>query len=276
MQYFSADVLILRATDRGENDKLLTLLSAEQGRFYAILKGAHSMRRRELAATEPFTFSNMEFYEKGGVKWVKTATATESFPGIRYDMEKLFLAAYFCEVAGDLSDEGEDASEILSLTLNALHALNVGLGETDKIKGAFEMRAACIGGFAPELAKCRDCGCPADREGYLDVMNGAYVCLACLDKRQALAPIPEVDELGGRTVLCPLSSGSAAALFYVATAHPKRVFAFRITDERGRAEFSAAAEAYLLHHLERSFQSLENLKKLEALNRQRGVKPSGT
>ena len=80
MQYFSADVLVLRAADRGENDKLLTLLSAERGKFYAILKGAHSMRRRELAATEPFTLSNMEFYEKGGVKWVKTAVSTANVP----------------------------------------------------------------------------------------------------------------------------------------------------------------------------------------------------
>lgn len=276
MRYFSADVLVLRAVDRGENDKLLTLLCAERGKFYAILKGAHSMHRRELAATESFTLSNMEFYEKGGVKWVKCATTIDGFPGIRYDMEKLFSAAYFCEVAGELSDEGEPAGEILSLTLNALYTLNTGTGETDKVKGAFEMRAACIGGFTPDLASCRECGCPPDREGYLDVMNGAYMCRPCLDKRQALTPLPEVDELGERTVLCPLSPGSAAALAYVATAPAKRVFSFRITDERERAEFSGAAEAYLLHHLERSFTSLENLKKLEALRKQQTVKPSET
>ena len=276
MQYYSADVLILRATDRGENDKLLTLLSAEHGKFYAILKGAHSMRRRELAATEPFTFSNMEFYEKGGVKWVKNATATDGFPGIRYDMEKLFLAAYFCEVAGDLSDEGEPAGEILSLTLNALHVLNTGTGETDKVKGAFEMRAACIGGFTPDLSCCRSCEEPVQGTSYLDVMNGALICAPCLAKRQALAPISEVDELGERTVLRPLSPGSAAALAYVVGAPAKRVFSFRITDGREREEFSAAAEAYLLHHLERGFQTLENLKKLEGLNKQRGIKPSGT
>ena len=53
MSHFSADALILRAVDRGEHDKLLTLLTAEHGKIYAILKGAHSMRRRETAATEP-------------------------------------------------------------------------------------------------------------------------------------------------------------------------------------------------------------------------------
>lgn len=269
MQHFSADCLILRAVDRGDNDKLLTVLAADYGKFYAILKGAHSMHRREAAAAEPFTWSNIEFYEKGGVKWVKSATAIETFPGFRYDMERLFLAAYVCEVAGELSDEREPAGEILPLALNTLHMLATVSGENDRIKGAFEMRAACIGGFTPELVHCRDCGCPADREGYLDVMNGAFMCRECLSKREALHPLPEVDELGERTVLCPLSAGSAAALRYVAEAHPKRVFAFRITSERERAEFARAAESYLLHHLERSFPTLENLKKLVSLTAKR-------
>lgn len=271
MQHFSADCLILRAVDRGENDKLLTVLAADYGKFYAILKGAHSMHRREAAAAEPFTWSNVEFYEKGGVKWVKSATAIETFPGFRYDMERLFLAAYVCEVAGELSDEREPAGEILPLALNTLHMLSTVSGDTDRIKGAFEMRAACIGGFTPELVRCRDCGCPVDREGYLDVMNGAFMCRECLSKREALHPLPEVDELGGRTVLCPLSAGSAAALRYVAEAPPKRVFSFRITSDRERAEFARAAEAYLLHHLERSFQTLENYKKLVAMTAKRNV-----
>lgn len=265
MQHFSADCLILRAVDRGDHDKLLTVLAADHGKFYAILKGAHSMHRREAAAAEPFTWSNIEFYEKGGVKWVKTATAIETFPGFRYDMERLFLAAYVCEVAGELSDEREPAGEILPLALNTLHMLATAQGDTSLIKGAFEMRAACIGGFTPDLVLCRDCGCPADKEGYLDVMNGAFLCRECLSKKQALHTIPAVDELGERTVLCPLSAGGAAALRFVAEAPPKRVFAFRITDEREKADFARAAEAYLLHHLERSFSTLENLKKLTAL-----------
>ena len=267
MQHFSADSLILRAVDRGENDKLLTVLTADYGRFYAILKGAHSMHRRQAAASEPFTWSNIEYYEKGGVKWIKSATAIETFPGFRYDMEKLFLAAYFCEVAAELSDERQPAGEILPLTLNALHMLHMGKGENKQIKGAFEMRAACIGGFTPDLDLCRSCHTPVTGNGYLEVMNGGFVCQSCLQKREALHPLPEVDELGERTVLCPLSPGSAAALSYVAHAQPKRLFAFRVTDQREKEEFSRAAESYLLHHLERGFQSLESLKKLEAMTK---------
>lgn len=265
MQHFTADALILRSVERGEHDRLITVLTADFGKFYAIVKGAGSIHRREVAATEPYTWSNIEFYEKNGVKWVKTATSHESFAGLRYDMDKLFLAAYIAEVAGELSDEREPAGEILPLTLNTLHALANTQGENNRIKAAFELRAACVAGFTPDLSHCEDCHAPVAGEGYLDVMNGSFVCAKCLSKRTALVPLPEIDELGERALLCPLCAGSAAAIQFVVTAPPKRIFAFRITDARERTAFARAAESYLLHHLERGFASLENYKKMEAL-----------
>jgi len=265
VQHFSTDALILRAVDRGDNDRLLTVLTADHGRFYAILKGAHSMRHREAAATEPYTWSNFEFYERGGVKWVRSATAQETFPGIRYDMDKLFLAAYVAEVAAELSDEREPAGEILPLTLNTLHKLSVTKGEDELVKAAFELRAACIAGFTPELQGCRHCHAPIAGESYLDVMNGALICADCLHRAQALAPLPEVNELGERTVLVPLTAAAAAALSYVANAPARRIFAFQLTDEDSKHVFCRAAEAYLLHHLERGFPSLEQYKKTRAM-----------
>ncbi len=263
MQHFCTDALILRSVDRGDHDKLLTVLAADYGRFYAILKGAHSVHRREVAATEPYTWSNMEFYEKNGVKWVKGATVNEIFPGIRYDVDKLFLSAYVAEVVTELSDEREPADEILSLALNTLHMLSVTKGENARIKATFEMRAAAISGFYPELSLCGRCGGDFSEGGYLDVMNGALVCRSCMRRAEALTPLPEINEQGERTVLSPLSPSAAAALRYVVEAEPKRVFSFRLADEESLREFSRAAETYLLHHLERGFPSLENYKLMQ-------------
>lgn len=271
MQHFSADSLILRAVDRGDHDKLLTVLSADHGKFFCILKGAHSMHRRQAAAAEPFTWSSIEYYEKGGVKWVKSATALDSFPGIRYDMDKLFLAAYCCDVAAELSDERQPAGEILPLLLNTLHKLSQTRGENTQIKAAFELRAAVIAGFLPEVEHCRHCHRTVVGEAFLDVMNGALICPECLHKKNALLPLPEVDELGERTVLCPLSAGAAAALRYAVGAPAKRLFSFRITDGGELTEFSRAAESYLLHHLERGFSTLDHYKKLGAMTKNHTV-----
>ncbi len=265
MQHFSADSLILRSVERGEHDRLITVLAADFGRFHAIVKGAGSIHRREVAATEPYTWSNIEYYEKNGVKWVKNAATKESFAGIRYDMDKLFLAAYIAEVASDLSDEREPAGEILPLTLNTLHVLSHTQGENDRIKAAFELRAACIAGFAPDLSCCGRCHGAVQGEAHLDVMNGALICRRCFDRAQDLLPLTAQEELGERVLLLPLDPSALAATAFVCERDAKRIFAFRLADEGSLKQFCNAAEAYLLHHLERGFASLENYKKLAAL-----------
>ena len=262
MAHLSADVLVLRSTPRGEHDRLITAVSAEDGRICAILKGSTSMHRRELAATEPFTWSNMEFYEKNGVKWVKSASALESFYGLRYDMDKLFLAAYIADVVQELTGEGEHAGEILPLALNTLHLLATREGENARIKAAFELRAACIAGFAPDLSVCERCHAPVAGEAYLDVMNGAPICAACFGHTQQCVPLVVREDTATRRVLLPLDASALAAMSFVASADPKRVFAFRLSDAHSERVFCAAAEAYLLNHLERGFDSLENYKKL--------------
>ena len=265
MQHFSADSLILRSTVRGEHDRSICVLCAERGRFYAIVKGAGAMHRREVAATEPYTWSNIEYYEKNDIKWVKNAASKESFAGIRYDMDKLFLAAYIAEVAYELSDEREPAGEILPLTLNTLHMLSRTDGENARIKAAFELRAACVAGFSPDLSRCAVCQKPADGEVYLDVAGGTLICRACHQRAQQTLPREAVDDAGERTALFPLDASALAAFDYVERADPKRVFAFRLEDKNSLAAFCAAAEGYLLYHLERGFPTLENYKKLAAL-----------
>ncbi len=268
MAHFSTDVLILRSVPRGDHDRLITVVSADGGRMYAIVKGATAMHRRELAATEPFTWANMEFYEKNGVKWMKSATVLDSFYGLRYDMDKLFLAAYIADVVHELTDEKTPAGEILPLALNTLYTLAATTGENARIKAAFEMRAACIAGFTPDLSTCGRCHRAVQGEAHLDIMNGALLCRACFDRAQELMPLSSLEENGTRHLLTPLDGSALAALCFVISADPKRLFAFRLSEKQSIDAFAAAAETYLLNHLERGFESLENYKKLASFTPQ--------
>ncbi len=264
MSHSSADVLILRAVPRGENDRLVTALSADEGRVHVIVKGAGSIHRRETAATEPYTWCNMELYRKNGARWMKSATVLDSFYGLRYDMDKLFLAAYISDVVYELCDEGNPAGEILPLALNTFHMLAREDANVACIKAAFELRAACIAGFTPDLTVCERCHAHVQGDAYLDVMNGAVTCGSCFARAQSALPVPTLDGSEERRLVLPLDASALAAARYVCTADAKRVFAFRIADQGCVQRFATAAEAYLLHHLERGFESLENYKKLAA------------
>lgn len=264
MSHSSADVLILRSVPHGESDRLVSALSADEGRMFVVVKGAGSIRRRETAATEPYTWCNMELYLRNGAYWMKNASVIESFYGLRYDMDKLFLAAYIADVVYELSDEGTPAGEILPLALNTYHKLAQKDADVACIKAAFELRAACIAGFTPELTLCERCHGHVQTGGYLDVMNGAVTCAPCFVRAQNALPVPAVNGGEERRLLLPLDATALSAMHYVCTADAKRVFAFRITDGESVRLFSTAAEAYLLNHLERGFDTLENYKKLAA------------
>ena len=52
----SIDGVVISSLDYGEHDKLITLLTAEEGRIQAIAKGAKSMRSKQLNCTQPFVY----------------------------------------------------------------------------------------------------------------------------------------------------------------------------------------------------------------------------
>ena len=134
---------------------------------------------------------------------------------------------------------------LLSLTLNALAALSRPDPDSRKIKAAFEFRAACIAGYTPMLEGCVSCG--SENPDRFHVSGGFLSCAACPG-----------DDTGLRL---PLSPGSLAALRYLASCPPKRVFAFQI-GESAQKELSDIAETYLLTQLERGFFTLDFYKSL--------------
>ena len=68
----------------------------------------------------------------------RNPAAERLFQGVRDDLDKLPLACYFSEVAELLAVEGEPCEELLSLTLNSLHALDklnaLPQGQKDKVE----------------------------------------------------------------------------------------------------------------------------------------------
>ena len=75
----------------------------------------------------------------------------ELFPELRTDLELLSLGTYFAQVAEVLSQEDDPNPALLSLTLNALYALGKLRKPQGLVKAVFELRAACLAGYTPDL-----------------------------------------------------------------------------------------------------------------------------
>ncbi len=258
MQHETIDGIVIRVRDVGDHDRYLSILTAEKGRITLLSKGSRSMKGQQMAVSQLYTYANFEYYRRGDFYILKGGSPIQPFYSLSLDIDKLNLAAYFCDVANEVSDEGEEAGELLRLLLNSLYALSRDMYPQELIKGAFEFRVATVSGYAPQIDVCEECGCLPNDQFYLDVMNGALLCSECLQKRGRVAPrgADAYDDIREADVLCPVSAAVCAALKYSAMAPLQRIFSFDFKDEKDLLRFSSVTQTYLLSHLGRGFDSL--------------------
>lgn len=221
--HITTKALVLRTVDYKESDKILTLFTREQGKLTASARGCRKKGSAIAAGCQLLAWSEMVVYDYQGRWSVKEAATQRLFRGVLGDIERLALGCYFAEVAELLAVEGEPAPELLSLTLNSLHALDQ---MPDKplplVKAAFEWKAMALAGYEPLLEEGKVCG-----EG----------------------------------VSMPLSPSALAAVAHIVHGDPKRLFSFQL-GEGPLKELADTAEAYLHAQLERGFSTLDYYKSL--------------
>ena len=242
--FLKTDGMVVRQVNYKDNDQILTVLTKEHGLMTLKARGVRSRSSRLKGACQLLAYSEFTVFENRGFHTIDEANAIQMFPELRTDIELLSLASYFAQVAEVLSQEDMPNPELLSLTLNALYALCRRLCTPELVKAAFELRAACLGGYTPELSGCAVCGDPEpDR---FDVRGGILCCASCS---------------AGEGLRLPVSPGSLAAMRYLVSCDAKRLFAFRL-EGRAVKELCDLAETYLQTQLERGFYTLDFYKSL--------------
>ena len=253
--HYTLDGLVIREAEWGENDKRIVLLTANRGRVSVLAKGARSLRSKYMNAIGLFTYGNYEITERNGHAWLGGASVTEPFFGIRGDIDRLALASYVVDLAGELSGEEEPAEDILRLTLNMLYAIDKDVKSLRQIKATFELRAMAESGYLPDLSGCSVCGCEASSCMYLDVMNGVLKCTDCLNRLDVKARAEE-EAAGTNSILVPMSMKAIAAARYVMEAPLQKVLSL-ILEEETAEQLAKAGETFSVHHLEKRVASLD-------------------
>lgn len=246
----TTNALVLREVDYKESDKILTLLTQEQGKLTASARGCRRKGSAIAAACQLLCWSEVVLYDYQGRWSVKEAAAQRQFRGVREDLDKLSLACYFAEVTELLAVEGEPCPELLSLILNCLHALDKLNKPPVLVKAAFELKAMCLAGYEPLLDGCAVCGAAEPEQPRFHLKDGVLHCAGCRG---------ELEE----GISMPLDGPSLAAMRQVACGDPKRLFSFRAEGESLRL-LGDLTEAYLHTQMERGFRTLDFYKRMTA------------
>lgn len=244
--YLTVQALVLQVTNYNDTDALLTLLTKSHGKITVKARG---LRRKNSPLTAPcqlLAYAEFTLFEYRNQYTVNEAHSIQLFQGLRNDLQRFTLGTYFVQVADLISLEDAPNPELLSLVLNCLYMLTQKDENELKIKAVFELRAACLAGYTPNLEEC--CICSDPNPVLFNTKEGHMVCRSC-------------DDGGEYGIRMPVSDGVLAAMRYISSCHSKKLFSFSINEE-SYGVLSGATEAYLTAQLEKSFSTLDFYKRL--------------
>ena len=180
MAEIKVNALVLRSIDYQENDKILTLLTAERGRITVGIKGVKKANAKLKFAAQPFCFAEYILAERGGRYTITQASECESFYELRADVDKYYAACAVCETAINLTAEGDESREIFALSVKALRDMCVSDQKTALI--CFLLSALKVCGYGISLNTfCSVCGSRLDTAQKLrfDMRSGSFTCWDC-------------------------------------------------------------------------------------------------
>ena len=243
--YLTIRAIVLRVTDYNDRDALLTVLSRDHGKLTIKARG---LRRKNSPLTAPcqlLAFGEFTLFEYKGQYTINEAHSIELFSPLRRDLNKLSLGTYFAQAAEVISQEDLPNPELQSLLLNCLYALShLDMSEW-KVKAVFELRAACLAGYMPDLFGCHNCG--NQNPDRFDISEGLLECHNC--------------RTVGGGIRMPVTPTVLEAMRYICLCESQRILSFKI-DPENLEKLCNLTEAYLTTQLERGFATLDFYKSL--------------
>ena len=140
--------IVLAEHPYGEYDKMLTVLTAENGKITVSAKGAKRTTGRFLACSQIFCYSTMQLFRgRSEIYTLNDASLINSFYGLRSDLDRLLAASRIAKLTTQVaqSEFGDDA--LMRLLLNTLHFLSKGERDTGLLECIFKIRMVSDQGF---------------------------------------------------------------------------------------------------------------------------------
>jgi DNA repair protein RecO (recombination protein O) len=174
---YRVEGLVIRSTDYGEGNKIITLLTPTYGKQGIIVRGAKKLKSRYGSLAQLFTYGDYSYYKAGSLGTLNSGEIIESFRELREGLEKTAYAAY----AAELTDRAINDDEAAAYLFHQLKACQIALAEgkdPQVVLRVYEMKIASSAGYAPMLEECVSCG-KQDGPFRFSALAGGALCPQC-------------------------------------------------------------------------------------------------
>ena len=242
--HITTNAIVLREQPVDEFDSVLTLLTRDCGIISAYARGARKPRGTMRVSVELLSYSCFVLFRNKDKYAVDKADLDNVFMGVRADVEKLSLAAYFCQLAAELAPREEEAQDYLRLLLNSLYLLDQNKRSCEFVKPVFEFRLMAMAGYMPDLVACAGCGCYEAEQMYFMPLSSGIVCGGCA------AGLPENEQR------VPISKGVLTAMRHILYSEQEKLFQFSLP-QPALERLGEITQRYIMVQLDKRFDTLD-------------------
>lgn len=154
---YRANGIVIRSTDYGEGNKIITLLTDTLGKQGIVIRGARKPKSRHGALAQLFTYGDYSYYKSGSLGTLNSGEVIESYRELREGLDGPAYASY----AAELTDRAIGEEEAGSFMFRQLQAClsNLASGKDPAIVlRLYEMKIVAAAGYMPTLDACVNCG----------------------------------------------------------------------------------------------------------------------
>ncbi len=174
------DAVVLRHSDYGEADRLLTVFTRQMGKLRVIAKGARKIASRKAGHIEPFTHVRLQLAKGKDMFLVTQADTVDAYLPLRDDLTLTGQAAYVLELLDRFSYEEQTESPSTFKLLTETLARLAAQADVWVVIRYYEMRLLDHVGFRPQLFECANCGRAIQPEDqYFSFTAGGVICPRC-------------------------------------------------------------------------------------------------
>ncbi|MDQ0218270.1 DNA repair protein RecO [Peribacillus cavernae] len=172
--------IVIRRTDYGESNKIITIYTREWGKIGVMARGASKPSSRLSAVTQLFYYGYFLVQTSSGLGGLQQGETVNSMRSIREDIFSTAYASYIVELL-DKSIEDKSANPYLfELLYQTLNYINEGY-DAEVLKFIFEMKMLQVNGLSPALDQCAVCG-NTEGEFAFSLREGGFICHRCYGK----------------------------------------------------------------------------------------------
>lgn len=191
---YSTEAVVLKRSDFGEADRLLTLYTPFLGKRRVIAKGVRKPASRKAGHLELFTHSRLLLARGRSLDIITQAESVQAFPELRKDLVKTSRAYYVAELLDRFSEEGIENRPLFELLVSSLTWLNAGENVELGLR-YYELHLMDHVGYRPQLFQCVTCRAELRPViNYFSPVDGGVLCPRCGEPNPLASPI-EVNTL---------------------------------------------------------------------------------